>query len=261
MPPVAWVTCVLLCLFLNAMLGVGWASLLSLGRKGTPSMKGILVAWESQVAKYLPGNVFHFVGRVVSARRFGVPTIEGSRATLLEVGILTGLGCALGLPVLWSSDYSWFLTAFLIVCVFLGLLLLPSIPLGKKLIPESLRSVKPKAGPTAWAVLAYLVVFLAQGAVFIILMNSLAPELGWRADEAIRIVAFAWLVGFVTIGAPGGLGVREAVFLSMAPDGMGGAVALCAAGLRLAGILGDLIAFLLSILINRLLRSLRIDLA
>ncbi|MEW6152433.1 MAG: lysylphosphatidylglycerol synthase domain-containing protein [Actinomycetota bacterium] len=93
---------------------------------------------------------------------------------------------------------------------------------------------RPRAGPpglgrpAAWALVGLATAALAR---------AVAPSADlWSVGLA---AAPAWLAGFVAVGAPGGIGVREAVFVAAAtslPDGQAVAVALVA---RLAFVAAD----------------------
>ncbi|MCW2921329.1 MAG: hypothetical protein JWL76_1203 [Thermoleophilia bacterium] len=71
------------------------------------------------------------------------------------------------------------------------------------------------------------------------LVTGDAPSLGWM----VGVYALAWMIGFVTPLAPGGLGVREAVLTSfLAPVYGLGAAAVIAIGLRIVHMAADLLA-------------------
>jgi uncharacterized membrane protein YbhN (UPF0104 family) len=79
-------------------------------------------------------------------------------------------------------------------------------------------------------------------------------------DFALLTTAFAlaWVVGFVTPGAPAGLGVREAVLLLLLAHGMGAANAsLLILTLRIATTLGDMLCFILGLAVMPRARALR----
>jgi hypothetical protein len=65
--------------------------------------------------------------------------------------------------------------------------------------------------------------------------------------------ALSWIVGYITPGAPAGLGVREVVLVSLLTPALGGgnAVGLSLA-LRLATTIGDGVCFLFALTMHRL---------
>jgi len=78
-------------------------------------------------------------------------------------------------------------------------------------------------------------------------------------DDIILVVSLyttAWLLGFLLPGAPGGIGVREAVFLLLLSGIYGqGVAAAMAVVMRAISILGDLVAFGLGILLSHRAKS------
>jgi uncharacterized membrane protein YbhN (UPF0104 family) len=79
------------------------------------------------------------------------------------------------------------------------------------------------------------------------LLDGLAHALGFTIDSFAMLLAAgaaSWVAGFVVIGAPGGLGVREAAFVALAGGALGESEALLLIGLfRIATFLGDTLLF------------------
>ncbi len=66
------------------------------------------------------------------------------------------------------------------------------------------------------------------------------------------VYILAWLVGYVTIGAPGGIGVKEAIMLLLLSAIMlEKDILLIAVVLRLCNVLGDLLSFILNKIFNK----------
>jgi len=64
--------------------------------------------------------------------------------------------------------------------------------------------------------------------------------------------AFAWAVGFVVPGAPGGLGIREATLLALLSTTFPGAdLLLGILAFRLITTLGDIVFFVISVVVNK----------
>ena len=67
-----------------------------------------------------------------------------------------------------------------------------------------------------------------------------------------RSVAICWLGGFLVVGAPGGLGVREALFLGILGPLVGEAPALVSAlTFRVATTLGDVVMSLIGLWLGK----------
>jgi glycosyltransferase 2 family protein len=161
----------------------------------------------SQLAKYIPGNVFHYVGRHLLLQRRGTPgrrivTASGVEILLMvlcslvvaaTLWMLTTTGSAGGGP---PAPVGW-----------LGLVLsATALPLAAVLLRRKGVVDGPLLGPMA----LYLAFFVLLGLVFAGTARLITPSP--LLPLAATGVA-AWLAGFVTPGAPGGLGVREAALV------------------------------------------------
>ena len=217
----------------DVLLALAWRALLQV--QGTPAG----LAWSvrtygvSQLARYLPGNVAHFASRQLLGASAGVPHTVLARSSLYEIAGLASAGLLLGLPALPLIDagrFGWITPAA-----------------GAAIVLLALAAVRSAAGGLfARALAAHLLFLLAASLTFTTLLVLLAPATGgalpWPA--ACGAYAAAWLAGFVTPGAPAGLGVREAAILLL----LGGHAAepdlLAAVALnRVVSVSGDTIFF------------------
>jgi hypothetical protein len=211
----------------------------------------------TQIAKYIPGNVFQYAGRQVVGWRMGVS--QGTMA-LSSIGEALGLCCVAAMLALaglaWSREASFFagcLGGAACVAAFpLSQVLLKSLSQWfPKLVPES-----PKTRwRDKWRVLgpafAGQVVFFATGALAFALCAS--PWGSVHFWKLVMVSAAAWLAGFVTPGAPGGLGVREAILVMALEGTLGKGGALAAAALfRAATTLGDVALYIATLFFRRL---------
>lgn len=178
---------------------------------------GILAV--SQAAKYLPGNVGHYIGRVALAKESGIAPAPVVLTLGLETAcaILAGLAvAAAGLP-LGVSGAPWRIAAAAVaaICALAAtLVLIRREPVRRRLrLPEP-----PPGGPSRQlgAGLACLGLcgfnFLVFGACAAILARTVF-ETPAPLPALTGLFAAAWVAGFVTPGAPAGLGVREAVLV------------------------------------------------
>jgi glycosyltransferase 2 family protein len=193
------------------------------------TLLGILAV--SQAAKYLPGNVGHYVGRVALSRESDL----GPRAVLLTLGletacaILAGLAvAAASLPFAGGVVEPWRLGAAALTA---GMALALSTALVRReRVRRWLRL--PEVPPEGWsrqlsAVLVclglYGLNFLIFGACAAVLARTVFAVPAAPLPALTALFAAAWVAGFVTPGAPAGLGVREAILV-------GGLHPLCGPG-------------------------------
>lgn len=187
------------------------------------------------IIRYIPGNVAHLIGRAAYLRNGPLSKGALGRATLLELAI-TPMGAVLVLAFLWpylpteglphalTLVPKWLPLAFLVA----GLGLLPVLGRSSRiggLVPPILFTAAFMAG---------------LGGIFAVLT--------WNATSvplpvAAAIALFAWIAGFATPGAPGGLGTREAILVALLSNvGCPGEVALILSiQLRLVTLTGEVL--------------------
>lgn len=206
-----------------------------------------------QVGKYLPGGVWQFVaaaelGRDAGlSRRTTIASFLFALAASISAGAAIALATAPAIVVDAPLPGMWLVLALLPV----GALLLPPVQqgvgrLGKlQQVPGSRRL----AGSAAWSLVTWLLAgaqlyFLARGLDIAIDPSSVFALAG--------IYACAWIVGFVVMIAPAGLGAREATLIALLSIKMPLAEATIIALLsRVLTTLADLAAAGLTLLVTR----------
>lgn len=172
---------------------------------------GFKIAFASQVAKYLPGNVAHYFARTGLAKAAGVTLVSSSVATLVE--ILTALLAAAAIVATATlvdpaplAVLDAALTRSRAVPASIGLIAICAIALTVYLTSMPARTV---LRMLACHAVNFMLVALSFFAVTASLTDqALAP------GPAIGIFTAAWVAGYLVPGAPAGLGVREAVLVA-----------------------------------------------
>jgi hypothetical protein len=244
------------------LLADAWRHLLGPGPAEADPWRHRALYGRTQIAKYLPGNCLHFVGRQVLGRRLGHSHGTLALASAAEVASLLVVAGALALPAAWPHieqalgvPVVWLVPA---AAGVIGVL----VCLNARRVSEwRVRAAHCACGPIgAWtprvlqAGLLHAAFFLVAGlvlwAVATAVCGGSAPALG--PTTAISTMAMAWWVGYVTPGASAGVGVREAALvLALGPElGSDGAM-LTALALRLITLCGDLLFFALSVVTPR----------
>jgi glycosyltransferase 2 family protein len=207
----------------------------------------------TQIAKYLPGNVFHLVGRQVMGGRLGHGQARLALASLLEALLLLLTAAALSLPMVWR----WLDQSLLWMLGFAGPVLAlitarwarrHDFPL-RRVAESADQSRSPLVPRLLRAGFLYGLFFLVVAVIFWILALSISDPSRPSIDLAssISVVALAWLVGFATPGSSAGIGVREAVLIAALEGSLGAAASgLIALALRLVTITGDVVFLSLS---------------
>lgn len=202
-----------------------WTWILQELNQPVSSPQFIQVYLKTNIAKYLPGNIWHYYGRIVAAKNANIPTGAATLSVLLEPLLM--LAAALIIIVLCSSQFAAANTTlviqilqFLSLAVVLGAIhpwfLNPVIRFLYRLkakksatsteptVPFSLKSypLRPLLGELGFMGLR------ATG--FILTMFALGSLNANQIPLLLGAFSCAWLLGLVIPGAPGGLGVFEA---------------------------------------------------
>ena len=237
------------------LLAAAWALLLkAFAGSAVPLASSASLHMRSQIAKYLPGNVFHLAARHVRARRLGLGHMNVAAAALAESGILvlTAIVLSMAIPIervpaslQWLAGWKWLIGVLLSIALVFAHWILRRRFQHDSSFPNLGRSLAFVAGAATF----YAGFFVLAAAAFRELLND---DLG--SDVTILpVIALSWLGGFLVVGAPGGIGVREALLVSMLAVQLGEAHALYAAlTFRAVSILGDVVVFLVGWAMNRI---------
>lgn len=236
-------------------LSAAWRHLLISLEPGKPhSHRLIHVYAKSQLGKYLPGNVAHLAGRHVIARARGYSHRSLLLSTVYEFcGLLSAAGTAASMAIfipgeIFSSLHPG-MRAVVLLCPILPMFYLahrtlPSLFERLKLgrFPESSGALQTLAIPCLY----YFTFFIFAGFSLVLLVLPIADALS-PSECLLLCFAFSvsWIFGYLTPGAPSGIGVREAVLVYILTPAVGVPEALLIAVLfRVATICGDIVFWL-----------------
>lgn len=153
----------------------------------------------SQLAKYVPGNIFQFAGRQFMAMSYGFSGKAIAKSAFLELLllVLTGAGFVLWmLPLLYPA---FSIVYGMLLFIIAGVL----IAWGLKWRGQ---------GGLIRAVTRYFLFLLISGAVFLCVLYSIVGSWTLTAAQLFPLIGayvIAWLAGLVTPGSPAGVGIRE----------------------------------------------------
>lgn len=214
----------------------------------------------TQFAKFVPGNVAQFIGRMGMSVHRGMPAQPLAAAMVVEtmmtiaaatlIGVVAGALSGIGFSIAQSHYLQLLFIAALLLLVAAGFAVLPRVT------PRALQWIAPRRAaalrgnllPTRPAlVIAFLpccATYLVVGLGLALLAPCLFPHATHNYWLLTAAFSLAWVIGFVTPGAPAGLGVRDALMVAMLTDAyaQNGAIVLVLA-LRIATTLGDVMAF------------------
>lgn len=225
----------------------------------------VMVYSKSNLLKYVPGNVFQYVGRNALAVEKNIPHMEVAAATLFDVG-LTVLAASLIslfflsdviLDFLHENPTIWHIAVVLIV-LFILLVLIVAWVWQEKFKKILLRyqhlvtwqSIK----VLLWGLIYYILVMFLSSAFYLVILHYVL-DVSVRSEVYVQLFSaytLAWLVGFVTPGAPAGIGIKEAVMMSVTGNLLGlDVITLSMVILRILSIFADVLAFMMAFVYNK----------
>ncbi|MBZ9694846.1 hypothetical protein LB516_06410 [Mesorhizobium sp. CO1-1-7] len=216
----------------NLLLALGWRHLLH--HLGAPVSRpwAIRTYAISQLAKYVPGNIFQFAGRQAIGVAAGIGNGPLVKSTAYEVAALIVGGLLfspLVLPLVVTGLPDWFGWVSFVAAVAIAFWLIGHL------------------GGAAFchAAICYFGFLGLSGLVFVAVFDLAGGAREFALYPAIAgAYILAWLLGLLTPGAPAGLGVREAVLLFLLGGLSSSPVILLAVVIgRAVTILGDLLFF------------------
>ncbi|MGF1539259.1 MAG: YbhN family protein [Pleurocapsa sp.] len=210
-----------------------WKWILSAFKISIGRWLGIKIYLTTNIAKYLPGNVWHFSGRIIAVSQHESSIEAATLSVLLEPLLMAAAALSIGLI---SMSLGWLETNFepkIIGLQFFCLAVIltgihPHIlnPLIARLSRQKIKQgkifcnfeskgiaqlnsypLKPFLGEIGFVIfrgLGFLLTFMA--------FHQLTPL---QIPSLISTFCFAWLFGLILPGAPGGIGVFEATAIAL----------------------------------------------
>lgn len=163
-----------------------------------------IVYFKSQIMKYLPGNIFHFMYRHQQIKNNHFTHKQLGMAAFYESLLLIGAAFIMAnLLFYWPNQITW-LTNWLplpfwtiVLMEFIGAIFMVRLLINTGALT---------------ALTSYLIYFMGMGLITYLLIEAL----GFLSQPYIFMTAcfaLSWLAGYVIPGAPGGTGVRELIFI------------------------------------------------
>ncbi|MEG3843619.1 UPF0104 family protein [Microcoleus sp. herbarium14] len=263
---------------LLSLIFVGWVWMLILRefRQRVNAAWAIQVFLKTNIAKYLPGNIWHFWGRILDAQKAGIFPKAATLSVLLEPLLMASAGVLIGL--LCFDKINWLLR--LVGCAAILTAIHPRILNPIVLFVEKLKLEKKGENAKAEEVAGEKGIFRLEsssnlaritssvksprkinlpikryplvpligqmcfiglrGSGFLLTVMALTPVNFSNIPNLFGAFCFAFVVGLVVPGAPGGMGVFEATAIALLSDRYSTGIILSSVALyRIISILAD----------------------
>ena len=216
--------------------GVLWVGMTrELGSRELTLSAGIGIYLVANLGRYVPGKVWQVLGLAYMSARKGVdPTIATGAAALAHLLSLCGASLVGSLALLRGPAEIRAISPYVIAVVGGSILLTLSrsfMALALRGWSKLLRGARPPSPPSRtfgvrWAA-AFTVHWLLYGIAFTFFVRAFVVSGDWLMFLSGFVAAY--LLGYVALFAPAGIGVREAVLVAILSPAIGvGAVAVAA---------------------------------
>ena len=238
--PVRIILAALVVWAMYALLVTAWRLLLTGWGERLDGWTAARIWTVSNLGKYLPGKVWAIAGMALMARQAGVSPAAATGSAVILQAVSIGSGAAVaaftGAAALerarpGATAALWLLLAGAVG----GVALLFWPPVLRRLLRVAAPEAEGRGAPPLTAILygvaANILAWVGYGLALWLLARGLLPGAGLELRAAIAVFTASYLAGFLALIAPGGLGVREGLFILMlqGPLGIAAATALALA--------------------------------
>jgi len=257
----------LICLYVivNLIRAYNWTRIVHyFGNKGKNSIELIVLYMKTEIAKYIPSNMVHFAGRHIFARELGYKDSVLLASNIFDMVFLLGVAMiivsagliceVIHIPQFILEHISEAVYKIIVIVLTLtGLSTLFVLLIKRKnQFLEYIRLNKIK--DIVIIILLFLPGFILSTMILMFIYRFILGSQVGLNDSLFFFTAFtlAWTAGFIIPGAPGGIGIREAVILFLFGGLYGeNSTAVAAVIMRLVSVCGDVAVWVLAVFIER----------
>lgn len=198
-----------------------WTWILDIFQTKLQGLLAIKVYLITNICKYLPGNIWHFYGRVKAIQNLGDSFSTAVISAIIEpllmafsALLITLIGGSLNIL---DSQFSWLFILIIIANIGVLITLQPSIfnKLLMKLAKNkgNIQAVKITKYPLL-PLIGEIIFVLLRGMAFLAIIIAFTPINFDIIPKILTGFSLGWLLGLIVPGAPGGIGIFEATIIS-----------------------------------------------
>lgn len=243
---------------LAAMTSIGWIWVTMIVARSHNVRHRNAMSWyfTGQLGKYVPGGIWPIVGRAELAVRHGIPRLDAYATTGLSL-VTTYAAAVVTIGMGAAATTGHRLIAILIAIGLMATYAAFSQPSLRAVIIRVASRISSSASTLTDPKRLVRLTVLHIPAWILMSLSTSVTATAFGANIGIADMLFitttSWLAGFVVVGVPGGIGVREVVFTSLAGGIIGTPMAVSLALMsRVVFITVDLSGALISSVISRL---------
>jgi hypothetical protein len=231
---------------------IGWIYTIKKLKQDLSIKKGLSIFFKAQISRYIPGTIWSYIGRVYLSKKENIPKTITSISLVLEAIFLLSTSAIISFLALFSylksNEISNYPLYFIIAAIPL-ILLHPTILnflINKllKLLKKQETNIKIRYLDLLKIFSIYILRGILLGMGFVIFTNSIYPINIANWPLLFGASLLSWVIGYLFVIAPGGMGVKEAVIAFLLKPIMPiGISIIIALGSRILLILGEITAF------------------
>lgn len=217
-----------------------------------------VVSTKANVMKYIPGNVFQYIGRNELAVNKGLKHADIAISTILDV--IINLTAIFSMTIIffyrtfvtWGKEYiKWYHWTILTILVFAVFIV--AVCFRERIFSRYgtvVKRIGSKEGilTVVKNIITYCFLSVITTAIYMVVLFVVGREM-YSPDTYLVMagaILVSWILGFITPGAPGGIGIRETILVMLLNGIMSEEVIVLGAVVnRVVSILGDLLAMVI----------------
>ena len=257
--------CIIFILFVNLIATINWKIIINEFHKKQILLNIIYIFVVTNFYKYIPGNVGHYLGRLYFGKKNSLNYSIGINSIILET---IWFAIAAIIISLFSFNYineHFFnrvffnapitlisiITFVIVILSYYVLDLLARIK-NLKLKNQNIIFKNITLRSSVLVLINYIIYFFILTLIYYYILFSIF-SIKINLFVLFSIMSFSWLIGFISPGAPGGLGVREIIVLKLlSPIIPISVVASASILFRILCIIGDLLSYVMGKLIKKI---------
>jgi hypothetical protein len=181
----------------------------------------------SGLGRYVPGKLWAIAAMGAMAQRAGISPVAATGSSILNVVVNVAAGFIVVMATGWrllTFPYAG-APAIAVVIVVLAVILLMAVPwltpkllrLAGRVTGRSTIVGAPPHGAIGYAVVGNVIGWILYGLAFQLLARALFGSAPGGLAAYVAVYALSYLVGYLALPAPAGVGVREASMITLMP--------------------------------------------
>lgn len=211
--------------------------------------------FKSIITRYLPGGIWVFFARTYLTSKLSFSKTQAFFLILVESLLVVFSGCIVFLLIQPYTGYNTYINILLIILIaaIVVFLLWPRylINILQHISGKEFTIIPLPFSLICTIVAMYIIQWIFSGLCLFLLSKSIIAV---NISQFLPLTAFfavSWIIGFIVVFVPSGIGVREMIFIILISSIVGAPFAVLLALLsRLVSIISELINFIMSLMIS-----------